>query len=138
MRYLVYVSSASPLFTRAELLHLLETSRRNNVRDGITGMLLYKDGNFMQAIEGEAHAVETLHAKIHRDPRHRGLTTLLKGPLSTRAFPGWSMAFRDLHSPELVALTGFNEFLNTPLTNEEFAADPTRAQRLLLSFKRSM
>ena len=138
MRYLVYVSSAVELFSPEDLLRLLETSRRNNERDDITGMLLYKDGNFMQALEGERHTMEALHARIQRDARHRGLTTLLQGELRARAFPGWSMAFRDLRSPGVSATPGFSEFLNTPLTGEEFAGDPTRAHRLLLSFKRSM
>jgi len=49
---LVYVSSATELFSDTQLENLLLRSRQNNSTLGITGMLLYKDGNFMQCLEG--------------------------------------------------------------------------------------
>ena len=53
-------------------------------------------------------------------------------------FPECTMGFRDLASAEVRATPGFSEFLSTPLTGAEFSADPTRFQRPLLTFKRSM
>ena len=135
---LVYVSTAVVPFTTADLLALLARSRENNEKAGLTGMLLYKDGNIMQALEGEEAAVIAVHAKIQQDPRHRGLITLLRGPIAERQFPEWSMGLRDLRSPEVRATLGFSPFLNTALTGQEFSADPTRCQKLLLSFKKAM
>lgn len=43
--YHVYVSSSVNLMSREELVKLLTISRENNARLGITGLLLYKDGN---------------------------------------------------------------------------------------------
>lgn len=51
MYYLIYVSAATELMNNDQLLALLEQSRRNNERHRITGMLLYKSGNFMQYID---------------------------------------------------------------------------------------
>jgi Sensors of blue-light using FAD len=138
MFFLVYVSSAVKPFLQSELLDLLAKSRENNARLGITGMLLYKDGNFMQALEGEEGAVQALYARIGRDPRHRGLLTLLQGPLEERQFPEWSMGFRDLNAADVLSTPGYSEFLNTPLMGKEFSSDPTRCQKLLLTFKRNM
>jgi hypothetical protein len=104
----------------------------------ITGMLLYKDGNFMQALEGEKETGRTLYAKIGRDSRHRGLLTLLPGPLVARQFPDWLMGFRDLNAADVLSMPGYSEFLNTPLTGEEFSSGPTRCQKLLMTFKRDM
>jgi Sensors of blue-light using FAD len=134
---LVYVSSAVRPFTPEQLAALLEKSRENNARAGLTGMLLYKGGNFMQALEGEEEAVKSLHAKIAADPRHRGMITLMTRPIAERSFADWSMAFRDLASPADKDIPGYSEFLNTPLTGEEFA-DPGRCQKILLTFKRAM
>ena len=53
MFYTVYVSSAVDLFSDEELLKLLDVSRKNNQALDVTGMLLYKGGNFMQFLEGE-------------------------------------------------------------------------------------
>ncbi len=138
MFFLVYVSSAVQPFSRADLDDLLATSRDNNAMAGITGMLLYKDGNFMQVLEGEEGAVRALYDKIGADPRHKGEITLRQGFTEERQFPDWSMGFRDLQSPEARAVPGYSEFLNTPLSGREFSGDPTRTQKLLLTFKKTM
>jgi hypothetical protein len=138
MFYEVYASSAVRPFSNEELIELLEKSRAKNHELNVTGMLLYKDGNFMQVLEGEESVVLALMAVIARDPRHRGLLRLTRGYTDDRQFPTWSMGFRNLDSPEVRSLEGFTEFLNTDLTGAEFTADPGRAQRLLLTFKQSM
>lgn len=135
---LVYVSSTVTLFSPAELVALLEQSRANNTRLGVSGMLLYKDGNTMQLLEGERDTVLALYERIARDPRHKGLLRLLEGPAETRQFAEWSMAFHDLSAPEARTIPGYSEFLNTALTGAEFAANPTRCQKLLTTFKRAM
>ena len=129
---IVYVSSTRGLLSRAELQDLLHHSNASNARLGITGMLLYKDGNVMQVLEGEEKSVRTLFAKISLDPRHSGVLTLLEGPLPARNFGGWSMGFRDLQSPEARAIPGYSEFLNTPLTE---TLSPSQSQKLLSFFK---
>lgn len=138
MYFIVYASSATTLFSKDELLRLLATSRKNNERLGITGMLLYKDGNFMQVLEGEEQTVRTLHNKIKNDPRHRGMLTILQGESNQREYPEWSMGFRDLGSIDAQSIPGYNEFLNVPLTGEEFRSNPTRCRKLLLTFKQYM
>ena len=138
MFYLVYVSSATLPFSSADLLDLLAQCRENNAGLGVTGMLLYKDGNFMQVLEGEEATVRALYARIDRDPRHRNTLLLLQGQREERQFPEWTMGFRDLRSAEALSTSGYSEFLNTPLTGGEFTADPSRAQKLLMTFKRSM
>lgn len=138
MYFLAYVSSACSPFAPAELVALLEKSRRNNAALGITGMLLYKDGNFMQILEGEEQPVRALSAKIGRDPRHSGVVTLLQGQAPEREFSDWSMGFRDLSDPNAAPVPGYSEFLNTPLTGDAFAGDPGRCRKLLSSFKKNM
>ena len=132
-----YVSSAVKSFTRSELRELLAVCVANNRPLEITGMLLYKDGNFMQVLEGDEASWRGVHEKILRDPRHRGLINLLQGDQGGRQFPTWSMAFRDLESAECVATPGYSEFLNTPLTSQAFA-DPSRCQKLLRTFKNTL
>ncbi len=138
MFFLTYASSATGPFSEEDLALLLAQCRENNSALGITGMLLYKDGNFMQVLEGEEEAVRKLYAKIEGDPRHNGTIPLLRGHQEKRQFPDWSMGFRDLESPEVEKILGSNDFLNTPLTGREFSENPTRSQKLLLTFKKSM
>ena len=135
---LVYMSSATEAFTKDQLRELLKGSHRRNARAGITGLLLYKDGNFMQVLEGEEAAVRQLFEKIKQDARHHDIITLLQHSIPERQFPDASMAFRDLNSAESKAIPGYSEFLNTPLDGELMAKDLPRCQRLLLLFKKNI
>jgi hypothetical protein len=136
--FYVYASSAVQLFPPEELRRLLETSRRNNAARGVSGMLLYKDGNFLQVLEGREADVLELAAKIHADPRHRGVITLMQGFESEYQFPDWSMGFCDLRSDEAKTMPGYSAFLESSFDLKALASDPTAAQRLLLSFKKNM
>jgi hypothetical protein len=115
MHYLVYVSSAVTPFSRQEQENLLSQCRERNLRDGITGLLLYKDGNFMQMLEGDKGAVEASFQRIKTDPRHHGIIRLIQGEVSSRDFSDWSMGFRDLGSPQIERIAGYSEFLNQSL-----------------------
>ena len=135
---IVYTSTASESFDRAALKEMLKGSVQRNTRAGITGLLLYKDGAFMQALEGEEAAVITLFAKISRDPRHHHVIPLIHEPIGQRNFPDSAMAFRDLETADLRKLSGYSEFLNTPLNGELFQKDIPKCQRLLLMFKQNI
>ena len=137
MYSLIYVSVATNPISAADLMDLLERARRNNAKASVTGMLLYKGGNFLQVLEGEERVVQALPMKISRDMRHHKMVTLLEGPLTEREFSEWTMGFSNLDAPEASQADGYSEFMNTPLTAEEFSQSPTRAQRLLRSFKRT-
>ena len=134
----VYVSSALELFSPEQLRELLETSRRNNAARGVSGMLLYKDGNFLQVLEGREAAVLEIADRIHRDPRHHGIITLMEGFESEYQFREWSMGFCDLRSDEAKTMLGYSAFLQSSFDPKALANDPTAAQRLLLSFKKNM
>lgn len=135
---LIYVSSAREPLSADDLFALLNTSRRNNQRQGITGMLLYKGGNFMQALEGETESIRRLHEKIQRDRRHHGLLTLLERPIEARQFTQWSMGFSNLADPVLLGLPGYSNFLDMPLGAGEVSANPSRALKLLQLFRTKM
>jgi lipopolysaccharide biosynthesis regulator YciM len=135
---LVYISSAIRPFSDDELKALLEQSREKNARLEITGMLLYKDGNFMQALEGPDEAVCGLYRTIERDPRHHGVLQLMRHPIEGREFASWWMGFRNLRDVTLEQVPGYSAFLNEPLHSAEFQADPSRAQKLLKMFREQM
>ena len=132
----IYVSSAVELFSEAELQALLETSRKNNEKADITGMLLYKDGNFMQLLEGPKEAVKSVLNRIHADPRHRGMLTLLQEEHAEREFEDWAMGFERLGSRDSVEIPGYSDFLELPLTSEQFLKNPSKSLKLLLNFKK--
>ena len=132
---IVYRSKATDSFSKADLMELLKGSVQRNTWAGITGLLLYHDGNFMQVLEGEEAVVVALLSKISRDPRHHHIIPLIHEPIEERYFPNSAMAFRNLDTAELRNLPGYSEFLNTPLNGDLLAPDIPKCQRLLLLFK---
>lgn len=138
MLSIVYASSAVRLFSRKELVELLDYSREMNVENDITGLLLYRGGNFIQVIEGENDAVMQLYKNIKVDPRHKDVTLLSKDPINKRQFPDWRMGFRNLDQMTEAELEGFSDFLDNDFSPAYFKDKPTRAYILLLSFKDMM
>ena len=90
---LVYVSRVAASVTGQDLLELMWASRTANEAAGITGLLLYSDGGFLQVLEGTRDVVESLFASIERDPRHDDVTLVRTREQDEREFPDWSMAF---------------------------------------------
>jgi hypothetical protein len=138
MYFLVYVSSAVEEFTSTELIDLLKVSRKNNTEIDVTGMLLYKDGNFLQVLEGEKEVVERLFNKISRDIRHRGLLVVYDGEVTEPEFSEWSMGFQNLSAGSVIDLPGYSDFMNLSFTGDDLQADPSIAYELLLMFKKNM
>jgi hypothetical protein len=135
---IVYTSTATDLFDSAELKEMLKGSVQRNKRAGITGLLLFKDGCFMQVLEGEKPVVQTLFAKISRDPRHHKIIPLIQEPIEQRHFPESAMAFPNLDATKFRELPGYSEFLNTPLNGDLLAKDIPKCLQLLLCFKKNI
>lgn len=90
---IVYISTAIVDFKEAALLQLLKQSRGFNERAGITGVLMYGGGRFLQVLEGCPAAVRCLYTRIAADPRHGRLEKLADGLLPRRDFTQWFMSF---------------------------------------------
>lgn len=135
----VYISRATTLFTPEAIESLLRKSRENNEKLGVTGMLVYREPFFMQALEGPTETIETLLNRIARDPRHTEITTILNAPIHRRAFAGWSMGFFQCNpksSLELVRqYSGYHDFFAADFEPRLFAANPSAAKKLLLAFR---
>lgn len=133
----VYVSAAVELMTPEALAELLRVSRQNNARDGITGMLFYHGGTFMQAFEGEKEAVERLYTRIAADARHRGIIPLFQGTIAERQFGEWTMGFPS-YAAVLAAEPAFRNLWEREVPLDLTEASAGHARQLLLSFRDQM
>lgn len=94
-----YVSIAPRRLGQDDLDRILERSRAENGRAGVTGLLLHCDGTFMQVIEGPRPGVEHIYERIRASPLHTDIVQLFNEPAFGREFADWAMAC--LHvSPE--------------------------------------
>ena len=77
------------------IAQILDISRRNNARDGVTGALLYNDGMFVQTLEGDFDAVQTVFERIQGDERHQDVVVLQAVNVAAPIFADWAMAFAE-------------------------------------------
>ncbi|MBN8808417.1 MAG: BLUF domain-containing protein [Sphingomonas sp.] len=107
MNRLLYISTARRLLANTELEGILRTSRVANAAVDVTGILAVGGRRFLQLLEGPADAVETVFARIQRDPRHFAIVKLSNHEIDQRQTGDWSMAFHDVASgrdmPAIVA-----------------------------------
>ncbi len=117
---LVYGSSATEEMSEEKLLELLRVSHSNNRAKNITGILLYRGGNFLQVLEGEEAEVEALYEKIKADKRHSNVITIFKRPIKQREFDDWEMGFVNFDSlREDEIPEGYSDFLIEPINDVE-------------------
>jgi hypothetical protein len=93
MRQLVYVSAAIGQLDPREVDAILQSARRNNPAQSVTGLLLCIDSGFLQVLEGPASGVEQIYRRILNDRRHTGQRVLFDEPVEARSFAQWSMGF---------------------------------------------
>jgi hypothetical protein len=90
---IVYSSSAAHPYDAEDLGALLALSRDNNARHQLTGMLLYRNGRFLQVLEGPEDVLRQRMSIIAADPQHTDVRILLQGTIDERQFPDWTMGY---------------------------------------------
>jgi hypothetical protein len=128
MRSIVYFSIAAQAMSGEELAALWQECALNDSHVGITGILLHKQGEFLQAIEGPKGVVCDMYARIVTDPRHNITGKISDRMITHREFPGTAMSFKNLD--EAPADTPFLE----PFSYGAFLADPDLALLTLKYF----
>jgi hypothetical protein len=88
---LLYVSRALDPKAEEETDSILDSSRQHNIANGITGILCYGGGIYLQAIEGGRKQVNELYGHILRDARHKDVVLLHYQEITERRFGGWTM-----------------------------------------------
>ena len=101
---LMYASRAVDSVSQNELVTILRQSTANNPGVGVTGVLCFAAGIFLQVLEGGRTQVSALYNKIARDPRHHDVVLLSFEEVDERSFAGWSMGRANLSrlNPALV------------------------------------
>jgi hypothetical protein len=88
---LTYCSRAVPAVDHEELVAIMKKSRANNLKAGITGVLCFSDGFFIQVLEGGRAAVNQLYHRVVVDGRHADVTLLGYEEVAERRYAGWAM-----------------------------------------------
>ena len=88
---LLYASRVADPASSSNTESILAQSRSHNPACGITGILCYGGGIFLQALEGGRMQVSELYGHIQQDKRHKDVVLLHYEEISERRFGGWTM-----------------------------------------------
>jgi Sensors of blue-light using FAD len=131
---LIYVSAARKAFSDDQLKALLVKARANNTARGLSGLLLYEGGSFLQVLEGTKPAVNALYDLLGKDARHHRLVRVYESSIEARGFGGWSMGFASVGYGAAKDLAGYSDFFVRHQTTNA-APNADIAQRILTAFR---
>ena len=126
-----YLSQAAPNFSSIDLLSLLEQCQTNNRKLGLTGLLIFGNGTFLQVIEGEDHIVDALMEKISKDRRHTNFQILATFPIEERHYSDWSMGFEKLTEQTISEVPNLKNFTLSDFNPEYLSANDSVVESLL-------
>lgn len=105
MFQLGYLSLQSNLFKGDSTIDdILNTAKKFNSENDITGMLVFRGGVFLQLLEGDKDQVLNLFGRIASDLRHESIRVVIKQNSEERIFPHWTMAYKKLEDMDLEAV----------------------------------
>lgn len=117
---------------------ILASCAKNNPANGITGMLLYYDGSFMQVLEGEEADVDRTYARIAKDSRHTYLVLMARESISARHFAYWSMGYRQLAPEDVAKFPEQARFFNFKTQADAMQVKPGLALKMLTLFSKEL
>ena len=135
LTHLVYVSRITEEFSDQDLHAILCASQRNNLLLNITGILVYKNGRFMQFLEGSEFNVLKIFTVIKKDFRHHDIDVIRKKKILKRQYENWRM--RLVNSDEILEHSGliYKKLFEVNDKPEEVINLATESRALLLAFK---
>ena len=113
---IVYRSRSLAAFSSEGLAQMIEQARSSNFTNNITGLLVFDGTHFLQILEGEKPAIESLFDTIRNDSRHFDVEQLWSqssSPIGQRAFANWSMGSIRLASGALEPSSELTAFQKT-------------------------
>lgn len=90
---LVYASRATDTFQPSSIKSILSSARRNNRRNGLSGLLCFNQHCFLQCLEGPRSLVNQTYQRILRDPRHTDAEIISYEYVNDNEFDSWNMGY---------------------------------------------
>jgi hypothetical protein len=113
MKNIVYMSTSVTLPDDDQLIEILTSARKNNLKHNVSGVLLYSEGVFIQVLEGNEADVDLIFAKIQADTRHKNIMPLIDAPIQQRDFADWTMGFATADADKVADLVGYLKSTDT-------------------------
>jgi hypothetical protein len=136
MLRVTYISAESYKLSSEDLLAILGKCNENNPRRGLTGMLIYGNGTFIQSVEGDEKIVKNTISKISSDTRHKDFKVLSEEITEQRLYDEFNMGFERLTEDSISNITSLKA-LSLKQLNSQFLSKNTQVVEDLLQRHRS-
>ena len=135
--HLIYVSRATDIFSVKGIELIQHVSQVNNKQLGVTGILIYGCGRFMQFLEGTKENVNKIFFAIKNDSRHHHIDILRQEIIAARQFEDWHMMVT--HANEIQMNNGviYKKLFELKNTSKEAIQFTIESRALLIAFKHS-
>ncbi|MCL5130053.1 BLUF domain-containing protein [Algibacter sp. L4_22] len=93
MKTICYISHSVEHKSQEKLKTLYNKAKINNSKQGITGILIYKNQTFLQVLEGEKNTVNEVFERIKIDPRHQHVLKVVDTSIEQIIFQDYHFGF---------------------------------------------
>ena len=132
---LIYVSRATEKMSMRDAMAIVDAASVNNAKIGVTGLLCYGGGYFLQVLEGDGDVVSRTFCRIARDDRHADVRLIDFSMIQARRFEDWSMRLINLDDPAHPEPSHRPERYRFDQTHPFFSTDPKVAFWMLFEQK---
>ena len=133
--HMLYLSRTRLDWSDEELTTLVTRSQQRNAQDGLTGLLLYGNGHFLQVLEGRRQPLLLTYDRITRDDRHTDIHLLLDGPIQPRTFDRWAMGLLNVDTAGEIDRDRFDRIIRAFQPGQGPVAENALAVLLLKEFR---
>ncbi|MDG2473894.1 MAG: BLUF domain-containing protein [Paracoccaceae bacterium] len=97
IKHLIYFSKPT-IFDETHTHEILQKSRENNQKHGITGSLVCRSDLYFQFLEGPIEAVDETFRRIKIDTRHTEIQVVKEDRTNRKLFASWAMREDPVHT----------------------------------------
>jgi len=90
---LIYTSRITKSFGPTDIDCILNSARKNNKENNLTGLLFFNNKCFLQCLEGSRKMVNQTYNNIQNDKRHSDIILISYEEVIEREFEEWSMGY---------------------------------------------
>jgi len=109
IKTICYISDALEHESLNNIEKIYEKAKANNFKNNITGILIYKNQNFLQVLEGDSKTVDSTFAKIAYDARHHNIFKVINTSIEGRIFEDYNFGFTIINNKQ--GLSNLNDYL---------------------------
>ena len=110
LKTICYISDSKINKSINDFNDLILTAKSNNAKNNITGVLVYKNNNFLQVLEGHTETVDSVFDKIRMDQRHQNIFKIINTSIDERFFEEYEFGFTVVSDKN--AVQNLSDYLN--------------------------